>query len=293
MELTLAIPNFNGGRFLSATLESLNRNRPRVRWYLQDAGSSDHSLAIAQKLAGPEDRIVQAQDLGQADGLNAAFDQMGGEIVGFLNADDCLSEGAAQAVLHEFEQDPALDLIYGEVDWIDESGALRGHHSGCISNLQEMLAIYDVWWRGRQWVQPEVFFRRSLWERVGQFNTEYDLAFDYDYWVRCFQAGAKVKRIPRTLAQFRRHSAQKSVRADQAANEIRDIVSKALASGGADDKQLQTMLDYDRYQSGQDYPPGTQRPSLARMLLREPAWTFLPPVRARVAKSVLGAFRSK
>ena len=101
--LTLAIPNYNGGRFLARTLESLQKNRPYVRWRFQDAGSTDDSLAVAQGFSGPDDRIVVDSDKGQADALNRAFQAMGGDIVGFINSDDCLAEGAAESVLSEFE----------------------------------------------------------------------------------------------------------------------------------------------------------------------------------------------
>ena len=297
MALVLAIPNYNGGRFLAETLESLKKNRPYVRWHLQDGESSDDSITIASRFADSDDRIVSEQDQGQADALNRAFQTAGGEVMGFINSDDCLVEDAAKAVLAEFEKDPTLDLIYGQVAWIDENRNITGHHAGNISSLGEVLDIYGVWWNHRQWVQPEVFWRRSLWDRVGLFNTRYDLAFDYEYWVRCFQAGAKVKSIPRTLAQFRKHPGQKSSRADEAANEIRNVVSDALRSGAAiparDRKRIETMISYDRYQSGQDFPQGSDRPSLARMLMRRPTWAFLPPVRQRIVDSTLKAFRAR
>jgi glycosyltransferase involved in cell wall biosynthesis len=246
-------------------------------------------VTVANKFSTSEDRIVVEVDRGQADALNRGFEQMGGEIIGFLNSDDRLTEGAAEAVLAEFDKDPELDLVYGQVDWINENGQITGHHAGNISSLAEVLDIYRVWWTGRHWVQPEVFWRRRLWDRVGPFNTSYDLAFDYEYWVRCFQAGAKVKAIPRTLAQFRRHPGQKSTRSSEAADEIRNIVRDALAGGAAisatDRRRIETMLHYDRYQSGQDYPAGTERPTLARMLMREPAWALLPQVRNRIIRS--------
>jgi hypothetical protein len=146
-------------------------------------------------------------------------------------------------------------------------------------------------------VQPEVFWRRRLWEKTGPFNTRYDLAFDYEFWVRCFQAGAKVKRIPRTLAQFRLHPAQKSKNAEAAAREIRNIVRDALATrpsiGFRTRRKLESELSYDRYQSGQDWPDEGIRPSFSRMLLQKPSWTFLPPVRERICRSIHRAFSEK
>src|SRR3954454_18112386 len=94
--LTLGIPNLNGGLYIEATLQSLDRNRPYVQWWLQDACSSDASIAIGNRYATESDRIVVEKDAGQADGLNRAFARMGGDIVGYINSDDLLADGAAE-----------------------------------------------------------------------------------------------------------------------------------------------------------------------------------------------------
>ncbi len=280
--LVLAVPVFNGERFLAETLTSLNANGFRVRWWLQDGGSKDGTLEIARGFARTGDTVISAPDRGQADALNAAMPKMGGDIIGFLNADDLLTEHAADRVLDFFSDHPEIDLVYGSVDWIDEQGALTGTHTGRIESLAEVLDIYDVWWRARQWVQPEVFFRRSLWEKVGGFDTSYHLAFDYDFWVRCFRAGARVAHLPATLTRFRLHAAQKSAAAESAADEIRTILQKNLAEFPPISPWLRwkitAQLGYDLYQSGKS----GQRGGFFLNLLRHPQWLLSPQALDRV-----------
>lgn len=283
--LAIAIPNRNGARFLEGTLASLDRNRPHVRWWLQDSCSTDDSVDIAKRFQGPLDRIVVERDSGQTNGLNRAISSMGGDVIGFLNADDCMAPGAAGAVLEAFSADPDLDLVYGEIEWIDAEGRGQGLHRGEISSFPEVLDIYRVWWNRKQWVQPEVFWRRSLWDRVGLLNENYDLAFDFEYWVRCFEKGVKVRRLPRVLAQFRRHATQKSNDSRKAANEIRAIVSQRLASsnpvGFWRSSLLRAKLTYDSFQSD----PGKRE--FWRVLARNPGWLALPEVRTRLGHSRL------
>jgi hypothetical protein len=210
---------------------------------------------------------------------------MGGEIIGFINGDDCLAPGAARAVLETFARNPTADLVYGEVEWIDATGNRTGSHAGDISNLEQLLDIYTVWFQKRQWVQPEVFFRRSLWEKAGPFRTEYDLAFDYAFWVECLMAGARVVRIPRPLAHFRLHEAQKSANATKAASELRQIVRKALALDPPISPNVRSrivaQLNYDQYQLA---PP--PKPSFAKILFRNPSWLRAPAVRQRLLSSL-------
>ncbi len=289
--LTLAIPNWNGARYLEATLASLAANRPFVRWYLQDAASSDDSVAIAQRWAGPEDRICVEPDNGQADGLNRAFARMGGDLVGFLNSDDCMAPGAAKAILDTFAARPDVDIVYGEIEWIDEHGRITGHHRGRLDSYADVVDVYRFWWQQRQWVQPEVFWRRSLGDRVGPFEASLHLAFDYQYWVRCFLAGCTVQRIPQVLSQFRKHAAQKSTQAQRAASEIRRTVQWALEQRPIDpparDRAVRLLLEYDSYHHREPFSRVPVEWGFARALLANPQWIQIPNVRDRLWRSLV------
>jgi glycosyltransferase involved in cell wall biosynthesis len=282
--LVLAIPTFNCAHYLPHTLESLAAQGDAVSWWLQDGASKDGTADIARKFARPGDTVVSEEDRGQSDALNRAFARMGGEIIGYINGDDCLTEGAAEAVLETFARNPEVDLVYGQVEWIDAGGAQTGDHKGNISSLEELLDLYTVWFGARQWVQPEVFFRRSLWEKAGPFSLDYDLAFDYAFWVQCMMAGARLLRVPKPLARFRVHDQQKSANATKAASEMRDIVQKALAqsppiSGRVRDR-ITAQIDYDLYQLAPQ-----PKPSFANALIRNPSWLRSPAVRARLRDS--------
>ena len=285
-QLVLALPVFNAEEYLAATLESLNAQGPHLRWWLQDGASKDRTVEIARSLARAGDTVRSEKDGGQTDALNRAFRDMGGSIIGFINGDDLLMPGCAARVLEFFRAHPAVDLVYGQVQWIDRHGHPSGIHSDRIGSLPEMLDIYNVWWRKRQWVQPEVFFRRDLWEKVNGFDTRWNLAFDYDFWVRCIIAGARTAHIPELFAQFRIHAAQKSSATEKAADEIRAIVRQHLDAhapiGPWKRLSLRAHLSYDIYQLGKSMPAGGRPRVFARALLSHPQWLLCSPVRQRL-----------
>jgi glycosyltransferase involved in cell wall biosynthesis len=293
-QLVLAIPVYNAADYLEATLQSLNDQGQFVRWWLQDGASTDRTVEIARSLARPGDTIISEPDKGQADALNRAFERMGGEIIGFINGDDTLAPGTGERVVRYFADHPHIDLIYGCVEWMDARGAVTGLHCGRIGSLQEMLDIYKVWWRQRQWVQPEVFFRRSLYDKVGGFDPQYHLAFDYDFWVRCLIAGARVAHTPAITARFRVHAAQKSSAAERAADEIRTIVRHHLPRariGPWKRLKLKAALSYDRYQLGQSVRTGRRRQPFITALLTHPHWLLSPLVRSRTQSSLAKTLR--
>lgn len=291
LTLTLAVPNRNGARYLAHALRSIREQSAPVYWWLQDAQSSDESLELARALARPGDTIRCETDKGQADALNKAFAKMGGNIIGYLNADDGLLPGTAERVLNEFRQRPDVDILIGGIHFIDEQGGLLRTHHGRIDSLEEVLDLYHVWWKERQFVQPEVFWRRSLWEKAGPFDTRYHLAFDYDFWVRCFRAGARVHHINQPFSEFRLHPEQKSIAAKAAANELRNILRDALADPELPIDsllrwRLQQFLTYDRYQCGQDNTPEGWRAPFWKKLLLHPGWLLVPAVQDRLKQSL-------
>ncbi len=290
MKISLITPCFNAANYIEETIDSvLTQDWPDIEYIIVDGGSTDGTTDIIRKHSARLAWWVSERDAGQVDALNKGFARATGEIVGFINGDDVLLPGALRAVAEAFGQEKQTDLIYGEVQWIDGSGERSGSHRGHISNLAEALDIYGVWWAQRQWVQPEVFYRRSLKERVGAFDGRYNLAFDFDFWVRCFRADASVRRLPRELVKFRLHENQKSSASREAADEIRTIVRRHLDEGAAIPRNqrrlLEARLSYDLYQLD-----STNRVGFLRSLLSHPHWLRVPELRERLRAACTRAF---
>ena len=291
MKVSLVTPTFNQAQHLEETIDSvLAQDVPELEYIVVDGGSTDGTVDILRR---HERRLAwwcSERDRGQVEALNKGFARATGAIFGFINSDDVLLPGALRAVLDAFAR-PETDLVYGGVEWMDARSQTLGFHHGRISSLAEVLDIYGVWWRERQWVQPEVFFRRALKERVGQFDERYNLAFDFDFWVRCFEAGAVVTSLPQTLVRFRLHADQKSSASGKAADEIRAVVRRHLdagaAVGGFQRAKLEAQLSYDQYQLGQSGSADQPRPSFFQALLQRPDWLLAPPARKRARDACL------
>lgn len=289
MKVSIVTVSFNSARTIEETIQSvLSQEGVEVEYIVVDGASRDGTKEIIEKYAGRLAWWESEPDRGQVDALNKGFTRATGEILGFLNADDVLMPGALREVCERFAEVPQADLVYGGIDWIDMEGQPLGSHFGRISNLEDILDIFRVWWGERQWVQPEVFYRRALKDRVGTFDERYHLAFDYDFWVRCFLKGASVTRVERPLVRFRRHAAQKSADFQGAVNEIMTSADEHLAAGApiGDGKrrELRARISYARYQA----LPVEKRGSFAAALLRNPQWLWSPDVRRRLLISVFG-----
>jgi hypothetical protein len=290
LSLRIAIPNHNGARHLVQTLRSLNEQNSSVNWWLQDDQSCDESLELARALARPDDTISCEHDSGTADALNKAISRMGGDIVGFLPPGDYLLPGAAHRILEEFQDNPGTDVVASPVRCIDARGQFLQLHRTRVRSLQEILDIYRVWSKGRRLVPAGVFWRRSLWDKVGPFNIHYNLSFDYHFWVRCFRTGIRIQTLSIPLSATRANPSSLPI---PQADEIRTIVQHTLKShpriGPFFLWQLQNRLSYDRFLSGQDTPPNQLPPPLHQQLSLHPRWLLIPSFR----RQLYGALRRR
>jgi len=203
--VSLVTPSFQQAAFLDRTIRSvLDQDYPQLDYRICDGGSTDGSVEIIRRherrLAG----WCSEPDGGPASAVNRGFAQSTGDIMAWLNSDDVLMPGALRFVAACFSRHPELDAIYGHRVVIDERDWEVGRwvlprHDG------EML----LW--GDFIPQETLFWRRSLWDRVGaRLDESFKFAFDWDLLLRFEKAGARIVRVPRFLGCFRVHDAQKS-----------------------------------------------------------------------------------
>src|SRR5262249_30269103 len=115
-------------------------------------------------------------------------------------------------------------LIHGRCRIVDELGAKLDERVGSITRYEEIIDLWDFWWKGRNFVQPEVFWTRRIMQTVGFLRENLFWALDYDYWLRILRAGGAVGFVDCELAAFRLHTQQKSTQPALVSNELLNVV---------------------------------------------------------------------
>jgi glycosyltransferase involved in cell wall biosynthesis len=222
--VTIVTPSFNQAQFLPDTLASVRRqDYPRLEHIVMDGGSTDGTLAILQNTPGL--RWVSEPDRGQVHALNKGFALATGEILAWLNSDDTLNPDTVSLAVAALQRTGA-DLVYGDVEIVDEQGRLLKLSRGIPFDYRVLL--YGINYIGQQ----TTFFRRELLDRAGPLREEFNNAFDYELWLR-FARHGRLAYAPELRAQIRLHPQAKSVA--QAAVTLRDrdrIRAEYWASGG-------------------------------------------------------------
>lgn len=204
--VSIVTPSYQQVAFLPKTMASvLQQNYPKIQYRVIDGGSTDGSVEVLRRHEADLAGWSSAPDTGAANAINRGFADSTGEIMAWLNSDDLLMPGAVRFVADYFMRHPEVDAVYGHRIIIDERDRQVGRW---------VLPPHDA--EMLQWAdyvpQETLFWRRSLWEKVGsRLDESFGFAFDWDLLLRFEQAGARLVRLPYFLGCFRVHDAQKSI----------------------------------------------------------------------------------
>ena len=202
--VSIVTPAYNQADFLERTITSvLSQKYPNLEYIIQDGGSQDGSIKIIENYSDQLAHWESKPDNGQSHAINLGFEKTQGEIMAYLNSDDILLPGTIQYVINYFYKHQDVDVVYGHRVIIDEDDMEIGVW---VLPKHDSKAIYYA-----DYIPQEtLFWRRSIWEKVGGIDSSFQFAMDWDMILRFQDANAKFVRLPRFLAAFRVHNKQKT-----------------------------------------------------------------------------------
>jgi glycosyltransferase involved in cell wall biosynthesis len=177
--VSVITPTLNQARYIRDTLESVReQGYAEVEHIVVDGGSSDETLEILRAYRRTSRfRWISGPDAGMYDAVNKGLRMARGQILAYLNSDDLYMPWTIQAAVDYLQAHPEVDLVYGDYMSLDEPSGKR------------LLILQPPYSRGyiRRTgfiPQPTAFWRRSLYERIGEFDATLKYVGDCDYWMR-------------------------------------------------------------------------------------------------------------
>jgi glycosyltransferase involved in cell wall biosynthesis len=182
LKVTLITIVRNAEHYVDRTIRSvLAQTYPDIEYLVIDGASTDGTLAKIRAYEGRITRIVSEPDKGISDAWNKGLRLASGDVIGLLNAGDEHAPDAVAQVVAAFAA--GADVVFGNTELVDDDGRVLMFNQGRFHPWR-----YSA---GFGMYHPSVFVRRSVYEKVGDFNPAYRYAMDSDWLARAYVAGAK------------------------------------------------------------------------------------------------------
>ena len=198
--VSVILPVYNEERFVADALDSiLCQDYHPLEIIAVDDGSTDHTARILQSYR--ELQYVYQTNQGVASARNKGISVSRGELIAFLDADDiwacnklkvqtdCLLSNAAVVYTLGWQHDflePGTDRPF----WVRKEHLLKDH----IGFLPTLVA------------------RRTIFDQVGLFNTDYITSEDVEWFARVRHAGIPMVLVPEIVLYRRIHDSNLSYR---------------------------------------------------------------------------------
>jgi glycosyltransferase involved in cell wall biosynthesis len=203
-KVSVLMAAFNAERFIREAVDSvLGQNVDDLELVVVNDGSADHTAEILQSY-GHRIRMLEQSNLGAVRARNSAFRSSTGEYIVIMDADDRMHEGAIQIRVAFLDDNPDVDLVYGEIEKIDPEGQALGRiplRHRLIRGDQPLSAFT----RGNVFPVHAAMVRRRTLDTLGQLHDETpDLIPDWDLWARV-ACNARMEYIPQVVGSYRYH----------------------------------------------------------------------------------------
>lgn len=197
MKISVITACLNGAEHLRDCIESVAGQAGAIQhehWII-DGGSTDASVQILQTKASQDPRLhwISESDAGIAEAMNKGIDRCQGEWLLFLHADDYLRTPAAWEKVS-----PVLDtgagIVATPVKVFSPNGDSRRFQASD--------------WRFKTRFKTTIphqgaFIHRSLFDRLGPYDTQWRIGMDYEWFLRAFRHKIPITLYPEAVVGMR------------------------------------------------------------------------------------------
>ena len=192
--VSVVIPTYNYGHFLSETLHSvLSQTYTIWECLVIDNGSTDNTETIVENFIKSDKRFryFKIEHSTTSKSRNVGIKNASGTFIQFLDSDDQIEKEKLANQIELFHQHPSAGIVYSHAMYYDDGNpsSLRLTHDNSneawmpafTGNSWEMLPIL---YKRNIFVVSSPLIRKSLVEEVGRFYAPLNWVEDWEFWLR-------------------------------------------------------------------------------------------------------------
>ncbi len=179
MKISIITCSYNAVNTIEETIRSvLLQKDADIEYIVIDGLSCDGTVDIVKKYSDKIYKFISEKDSGIYNAMNKGIKLAGGDIVGFLNADDVyFNEKIINEVIKVFENEN-VDSVYGDLIYVSEdNNKIKRHWKSGNFNINNFK-------KGWMPPHPSFFVKKDIYEKYGGFNENYKISADYELMLR-------------------------------------------------------------------------------------------------------------
>jgi glycosyltransferase involved in cell wall biosynthesis len=218
--VSVIIPVYNYDRYLAEAIECvLNQTYRHVDVIVVDDASTDRSSEVAKSFADRGVRYCYQEHAGIGPARNRGVELSDGDFIAFLDADDRWPEEKLERQLKAFDNDPALEMVFGYAlqlqngpEW--ETG-VRDKNPPAAGMVPGMAA-------------GTMLIKRDAFLRVGEFPGGLKVGEFIDWYARAGELQVRSLVMPDLFLWRRIHDSNTGVRERQSVTDYARVLKAKL-----------------------------------------------------------------
>lgn len=179
MLVSIITVTYNSAETIAETMRSVEeQDYPQIEHIIVDGLSTDNTANIVQRFTHTA-KVISEKDEGIYHAMNKGILAATGDIIGILNSDDIyIDNKVISKIVREFKN-PALQSCYADLQYMDAKNNSMITRTWKSGNYK----AGSFYW-GWMPPHPTFFVRKSVYDKVGLFDTSLRSAADYEMMLR-------------------------------------------------------------------------------------------------------------
>jgi len=173
-QLTVSIitVTFNCVKYVERAIQSVcTQTYPNIEYLIIDGCSTDGTIDVINRYHDNIDCFISEKDSGIYNAMNKGIKNASGDILFFLNADDRFTDsGVVDDIVNEFNKNPDMDLIYGDVVQEFPDARKRWIQSTTLSRIKLAMGTIS---------HQSIFAKKELFIITNGFSEQYKIVGDF------------------------------------------------------------------------------------------------------------------
>ncbi len=215
--INIITPSYQSEKTISDTLKSVSRQRQTetqniiVKHWIIDGLSKDRTIDIVKNhieeqkqsnrlgLVQYSCEYLSEKDAGIYDAMNKGVQKAKEGVVAILNSDDFYADDFVLSQVEQaFDRSLNLEMVYADLIYVDEQNTDE-------STRFYSSAHFKPWKLRFGWMvaHPTTFIKKSSYDRLGLYDTQFRIAADFEWLCRAYLTGIHAEYIPAIFVRMR------------------------------------------------------------------------------------------